>query len=185
MRRDDSQAPADRAVHSRLSVRARGGCVLGNVVQLEPFDQPHHRTHVPRGRPDDDCEPGRANGVAHAGDCLVSGARYGRASSVASARKLFLDAGWCRLLALSLIITLNVNVPIDVAISRWSVETLPADWTSIRDRWQAYHTARTLVSLAGFGCDAGSGRVVERGSKGGSLTFVRRLDDDSGIRRLQ
>src|SRR5262245_60164190 len=36
------------------------------------------------------------------------------------------------LLALSLIITLSVNVPIDVAISRWSVETLPADWTSIR-----------------------------------------------------
>ena len=56
------------------------------------------------------------------------------------------------LLVVSLVITLSVNVPIDAAIARWTFETLPTDWTVVRDRWQAYHTARTLASLAGFGC---------------------------------
>jgi uncharacterized membrane protein len=56
------------------------------------------------------------------------------------------------LLFVALVITLTVNVPIDNAINRWTVETLPADWRSIRDRWQAFHTLRTFASLAGFGC---------------------------------
>lgn len=55
------------------------------------------------------------------------------------------------LLAVALVITLSVNVPIDYAIDRWTVDTLPPDWTSVRDRWEAYHAARTFVSLAGFG----------------------------------
>jgi hypothetical protein len=56
------------------------------------------------------------------------------------------------LLVVALVITLSVNVPIDAAIDGWTVQTLPADWTSIRDRWQAYHTARTFLGLAGLGC---------------------------------
>ena len=56
------------------------------------------------------------------------------------------------LLVVALVITLTVNVPIDNAIGRWTVQTLPPDWTASRDRWQAYHTLRTFVSLAGFGC---------------------------------
>jgi hypothetical protein len=55
------------------------------------------------------------------------------------------------LLALALIITLSVNVPIDNQIGRWTIDTLPPDWTSVRSRWEAYHAARTFVSLAGFG----------------------------------
>jgi len=55
------------------------------------------------------------------------------------------------LLAFALVITLSVNVPIDNDIARWSVDTLPSDWTSIRNRWEAYHAARTFVTLAGFG----------------------------------
>src|SRR5262245_2000862 len=51
----------------------------------------------------------------------------------------------------ALVITLRVNVPIDDAIDRWTVDTLPSDWTSIRNRWEAYHAARTFISLAGFG----------------------------------
>ena len=56
------------------------------------------------------------------------------------------------LLVIALVITLSVNVPIDYAINRWTVETLPSDWTNIRNRWEAYHAARTFISLAGFGC---------------------------------
>ena len=56
------------------------------------------------------------------------------------------------LFAIALVITLTVNVPIDYDINRWTVDTLPADWTSIRDRWQFFHTSRTFVCLAAFGC---------------------------------
>jgi uncharacterized membrane protein len=56
------------------------------------------------------------------------------------------------LLVVSLVITLSVNVPIDRLIDRWTIETLPADWTANRDRWETYHASRTFLSLAGFGC---------------------------------
>jgi hypothetical protein len=46
--------------------------------------------------------------------------------------------------------TLLVNVPIDVMMAGWTATTLPADWMQIRDRWEAYHTARTFVTLAGL-----------------------------------
>jgi hypothetical protein len=42
------------------------------------------------------------------------------------------------LFAVALVITLTVNVPIDYDINRWTVETLPADWTDIRDRWSSF-----------------------------------------------
>lgn len=46
--------------------------------------------------------------------------------------------------------TLIVNVPIDEMMAGWTASTLPADWTQIRDRWEAYHTARTFVTLGGL-----------------------------------
>ena len=55
------------------------------------------------------------------------------------------------LLVVALVITLRVNVPIDDAIAGWTQATLPPDWTSIRNRWEVYHAARTFISLAGFG----------------------------------
>jgi uncharacterized membrane protein len=60
------------------------------------------------------------------------------------------------LLATALIITLRVNVPIDDAIARWTLDTLPSDWTSIRSRWETYHAARTFITLAGFGSALGA-----------------------------
>jgi hypothetical protein len=56
------------------------------------------------------------------------------------------------LLAVALVITLSVNVPLDFVIVRWTVDTLPPDWALSRDRWQAFHTWRTFATLAGFGC---------------------------------
>jgi hypothetical protein len=46
--------------------------------------------------------------------------------------------------------TLSVNVPIDEMMDGWTATTLPPDWTQIRDRWEAYHTARTFVTLGGL-----------------------------------
>jgi uncharacterized membrane protein len=64
----------------------------------------------------------------------------------------YLNLAGVAFLLVALTITLSVNVPIDHAIDRWTVQTLPPDWATIRDRWQAYHTSRTAASLLGFGC---------------------------------
>jgi uncharacterized membrane protein len=56
------------------------------------------------------------------------------------------------LMVLALVITLVVNVPIDYVINEWTRDTLPSDWATTRDRWEFYHTIRTLASLGGFGC---------------------------------
>ena len=56
------------------------------------------------------------------------------------------------LLVVSTVITLSINVPIDGQIAGWTVETLPADWESIRNRWEFYHGLRTALTLVGAGC---------------------------------
>jgi hypothetical protein len=56
------------------------------------------------------------------------------------------------LIIVALLITLLVEVPIDNQIRTWTAETAPADWTTLRARWQVFHTARTFVSLASLGC---------------------------------
>jgi hypothetical protein len=46
--------------------------------------------------------------------------------------------------------TLLVNVPLDELMAGWTLATLPADWTQVRDRWETYHTVRTFLTLAGL-----------------------------------
>ena len=59
-------------------------------------------------------------------------------------------------------ITLLVNVPIDELMAGWTLATLPADWTQIRDRWESFHTLRTFLSLGGLAATlAGSLLPVE------------------------
>ncbi len=62
--------------------------------------------------------------------------------------RFYLSVAACLLIVIALLITLLVEVPIDNQIRTWSAETLPADWTALRARWQLFHTARTFVSLA-------------------------------------
>ena len=56
------------------------------------------------------------------------------------------------LFVIALVGTLTVNVPIDRQINEWTLATLPADWTQIRDRWELWHTIRTVASIAGLAC---------------------------------
>jgi uncharacterized membrane protein len=56
------------------------------------------------------------------------------------------------LLAVSTVITLTVNVPIDGQIAGWTVGTLPDEWDRIRNRWEFYHGLRTALTLVGAGC---------------------------------
>jgi len=55
------------------------------------------------------------------------------------------------LFIIALIITVGIEVPIDNKIKTWTVESIPADWQNIRDKWEVYHTLRTFVSLTGIG----------------------------------
>jgi uncharacterized membrane protein len=63
----------------------------------------------------------------------------------------FLIVAACLLIIVALLITLLVEVPIDNQIKTWTAETTPSDWEAIRERWQYFHTARTVASLASFG----------------------------------
>ncbi len=55
------------------------------------------------------------------------------------------------LMVVTLLITLIVLVPIDNQIKTWTADNPPIDWQSIRNRWQFYHQARTISSIASFG----------------------------------
>lgn len=61
--------------------------------------------------------------------------------------RFYLSVTACLLIVIALLITLLVEVPIDNQIRTWRTETVPADWTTLRARWQLFHTARTFVSL--------------------------------------
>jgi uncharacterized membrane protein len=54
------------------------------------------------------------------------------------------------LIMTSLLITLLIEVPIDNQIKEWTPETVPADWETIRNRWEFFHMLRTFISLASF-----------------------------------
>jgi uncharacterized membrane protein len=73
---------------------------------------------------------------------------------------------WFTLAALALlltvfIVTLAVNVPINLAEVEWNVQSPPADWQVIRDRWQLGHAVRTGAAILAFAALA----VVAHGVK--------------------
>ena len=55
------------------------------------------------------------------------------------------------LMILTLVITVAVEVPIDNQIKTWTENTLPADWESLRQTWNRFHTIRTFTSIASLG----------------------------------
>ncbi|HEY4568938.1 MAG TPA: DUF1772 domain-containing protein [Kribbella sp.] len=52
--------------------------------------------------------------------------------------------------------TLAVNLPINSDQAGWAVASPPADWASVRDRWQLAHLGRTVAALLAFGMLVGS-----------------------------
>lgn len=49
------------------------------------------------------------------------------------------------------VITIVVNGPINFQQLGWSAATPPADWASVRDRWQIAHAVRTLAIVVALG----------------------------------
>jgi hypothetical protein len=46
--------------------------------------------------------------------------------------------------------SLVVNVPINSDVQGWVAAHPPADWASVRDRWDIFHVIRSLLSLVAF-----------------------------------
>jgi uncharacterized membrane protein len=67
-----------------------------------------------------------------------------------SARSLFAVAAM--LLAVSLVVTVSVEVPMNCAIALWNASSPPANWGEVRDRWLSFHLARTILGVVAFGC---------------------------------
>jgi len=59
------------------------------------------------------------------------------------------------LMVITLIITVAVEVPIDNQIKTWTAETIPANWQSLRQTWNEFHTIRTFTSISSFAFYAG------------------------------
>lgn len=53
-------------------------------------------------------------------------------------------------MAITLVITVGVEVPIDNQIKTWTPETLPSNWTELRSTWDRFHTMRTITSILSF-----------------------------------
>ncbi len=52
--------------------------------------------------------------------------------------------------AASLVSTIVVNVPINLATRRWDAEHPPADWQRDRSRWEVFQGVRSWLLLTGF-----------------------------------
>ncbi|GAB3576703.1 hypothetical protein GCM10027406_09830 [Leifsonia lichenia] len=52
------------------------------------------------------------------------------------------------LLALTLVVTMTIEVPIVKTIETWTVDSLPADWRERRDRWVSFHLLRVVPGVA-------------------------------------
>ncbi len=75
------------------------------------------------------------------------------------------------LLVLVFATSLAVNLPINGDQAGWSVQNPPADWASVRDRWQLAHLVRTAAALLAFASLIGA--ALTRTSAVSRVTAVR------------
>lgn len=52
------------------------------------------------------------------------------------------------LLVMAGLITRFANQPINAVVVAWTADTMPENWTELRDNWWFWHIVRTLVSIA-------------------------------------
>ena len=84
---------------------------------------------------------------------LISVLSIVTAISVADAGQPVRVAG-AVLVAASIVTTVIVNVPINIATGRWDAAHPPADWRRIRARWERFQAIRGWLQVAGFVCFA-------------------------------
>ncbi|HXQ70634.1 MAG TPA: DUF1772 domain-containing protein [Pyrinomonadaceae bacterium] len=54
------------------------------------------------------------------------------------------------LFVVALLITLLIEVPLDMQFQGWTLASLPANWQQLRDRWEFWHAVRSWVSMIGL-----------------------------------
>ena len=59
-------------------------------------------------------------------------------------------ASFC-FLVVTLIVTMTTELPIVNIIKLWTLETMPADWETIRNKWVRFHALRVFPALISFG----------------------------------
>ena len=47
-------------------------------------------------------------------------------------------------------VTLLIEVPIDNQIKAWTLDSMPANWMDLRDKWERFHVIRTFSALVGM-----------------------------------
>jgi len=50
----------------------------------------------------------------------------------------------------NMVVTLRFNVPLNKDVQSWQHDAPPAEWARVRDRWQRFHTLRTMLIVPGF-----------------------------------
>jgi len=53
-------------------------------------------------------------------------------------------------------VTLAGNVPINKQVQSWNIAAPPPEWANLRDRWERFHTIRTVLIVSGFALLASS-----------------------------
>ncbi len=65
-------------------------------------------------------------------------------------KAFYATLGGLMLFVVALLITLLVEVPLDIQFAQWTAATLPADWQQLREQWEFWHVIRSWVSVAGL-----------------------------------
>src|SRR5262245_32237323 len=53
-------------------------------------------------------------------------------------------------------VTLTCNVPLNRKVQSWQANAPPPEWTHVRDRWERFHSIRTVLIVLGFALFAAS-----------------------------
>ena len=61
----------------------------------------------------------------------------------------YLSLAGFSLFFIALLVTVLIEVPIVKQITGWTVETLPKNWTELRDRWGSFHIVRVVAGIGG------------------------------------
>jgi uncharacterized membrane protein len=63
----------------------------------------------------------------------------------------FLTMAALVLFAITLLITLIIEVPIVKKIESWTPSSLPDNWEQLRDKWGSFHYLRVIPAMVGLG----------------------------------
>ncbi len=75
------------------------------------------------------------------------------------------------MLLLGIVLTLVFEVPINKQIAAWSPTAMPAHWHALRDRWVAFHFARTAAGVVALRvCPARPGEALAASTYSFELT---------------